>query len=63
MKVEFVEANGGYTGMGNHGREWRVTRVTTGWLLQLRDEHDTLPTNAGIYSSLEAAQSEAGRTG
>lgn len=61
MGIDFVENKGTYTGTGDGGRQWRITRTYTGWRMEFRDQGDTAPTYAGVHPSVEAAQSEASR--
>ncbi len=60
MTVTFVEDDGFHSGAGESGRQWRITRVKTGWRLHFRDAGDTTPVNAGVYSTLADAQAAAG---
>ena len=59
MRVLFIEVDGGHNGLGDSGRQWRITRVKTGWRLHFRDEGDTTPVNAGVYATLADAQAAA----
>lgn len=61
MTIDFVEAEGAYSGTGAHGRRWRITPTYTGWRMEFLDHGDSAPTNAGVYPTLAAAQAEAGR--
>ena len=58
--IDFVEERGGWRGTGVRGRQWQITEVKTGWRLQFVDVGDATPVNAGIFSTLEAAQVDAG---
>jgi len=60
MTITFVEADGGHNGLGDKGRQWRITRVKTGWRLHFRDAGDPTPVNAGVYATLADAQAAAG---
>lgn len=62
MIIDFHQDSGGYTGLGDRGREWRIVVIRTGWRLQFRDVGDATRINAGVYRSLAAAQAEAGRS-
>jgi hypothetical protein len=57
--IEFVECEGGLRGTGNFGREWRITRAFTGWRLDFVDPGDSVPTFAGVHSTVTAAKAEA----
>jgi hypothetical protein len=61
MDIQFVEANGTYTGTTGGGRCWSISRVFTGWRLEFRDEGDVTATYAGVHRSVAAAQTEAAR--
>lgn len=61
MDIRFDEHDGIYTGTGQAGRHWTISRVFTGWRLEFRDEGDATATYAGVHRSLEAAQAEAAR--
>ncbi len=59
MSVDFREDDGVFTGTGNLGRRWRITRSFTGWRLEFIDPGDTTFTNAGVHATVSAAQAEA----
>ena len=61
MLIEFVENQGTYTGTGEGGRRWKISRVFTGWRLEFRDAGDMTATYAGVHRSVAAAQIEAAR--
>ena len=61
MEIDFAEQQGVWTGTGQGGRRWRITRVYTGWRMEFLDAGDATPTNAGVHASLAAAQAEAAR--
>ena len=60
--IEFAFAEGTYTGVGDTGRQWRITRALVGWQLEFRDPGDQTATYAGTHVSVFAAQTEAGRS-
>lgn len=59
--VVFQEDDGAYTGHSDMGREWTITRETTGWRLSFQDTGDDVATNAGVHHSVAAAIAEANR--
>ncbi|HEX6248431.1 MAG TPA: hypothetical protein VFZ64_11210 [Nocardioidaceae bacterium] len=59
MSIEFHENHDVFTGTGDQGRRWRITRTFTGWRLEFLDPGDVTPTNAGVHVSVAAAQVEA----
>lgn len=59
--VVFQEDDGAYTGHSDMGREWTITRETTGWRLSFQDAGDDVATNAGVHHSVAAAIAEANR--
>lgn len=59
--ITFVEEPGGWRGVGQRGRQWRITQVKSGWRLQFIDTGDTTPVNAGVFGTLAQAQADAGR--
>jgi hypothetical protein len=60
--IDFVEGRtGAWSGVGMRGREWRIVQIKTGWRLQFIDAGDHTPVNAGVFSTLEEAQADAGR--
>ncbi len=59
--IDFQQEGGVYTGHAAGGRQWRITRVVTGWHLEFRDTGDTVATNAGVHGSVQAAMAEASR--
>jgi hypothetical protein len=61
VDLEFVEANGMFTGTGVSGRRWRISRVFTGWRLEFLDDGDLTATYAGVHRTVAAAQAEAAR--
>ena len=60
-RIDFQQEGGVYTGRAAGGRQWRITRVVTGWHLEFRDTGDTIATNAGVHGSVQAAMAEASR--
>lgn len=59
MSIDFRENDGVFTGTGNFGRQWRITRTFTGWRLEFIDPGDPAPTYAGVHVTVAAAQAEA----
>lgn len=59
MSIDFREHEGVFTGTGDMGRRWRITRTFTGWRLEFLDPGDAAVTNAGVHVSVAAAQAEA----
>ena len=59
MSIDFRESAGVFTGTGDVGRRWRITRALTGWRLEFIDPGDAAPTNAGVHVSVAAAEAEA----
>jgi hypothetical protein len=57
--VVFSNFEGLYSGVGLHGRNWRITPVRTGWRLEFVDPGDGIATYAGTFSSVEVAQGQA----
>lgn len=61
--IDFHSAGGGFSGQGRQGRYWHILEERSGWRLSFRDPGDDLPTNAGVFGSLAAAQQEANGAG
>jgi hypothetical protein len=59
--IEFDEQQGTYAGVGTHGRQWCISRTSTGWRLEFRDPGDIVATYAGTHATVAAAQLEANR--
>ena len=58
--VTFVQVHGGYIGRGIAGRKWRISRASTGWLLEFRDPGDKAPRLVGSHPTVEDAVAAAG---
>jgi hypothetical protein len=61
VMIEFHEQQGTYSGVGTHGRRWRISRTSTGWRLEFSDPGDVVATYAGTHVSVTAAKDEASR--
>ncbi len=59
--IEFTFHKGTYTGTGQAGRQWRITRAVVGWHMEFNDPGDVSATYAGTYATIFAAQTEAGQ--
>ena len=61
VMIQFHEQQGTYSGVGTHGRRWRISQTSTGWRLEFSDPGDVAATYAGTHVSVTAAKDEASR--
>ena len=59
--LAFVEQDGVHVSTAETERRWRIRPCVTGWRLEFRDPGDVRHTNAGVFSSVQAAMREASR--